>query len=189
VYREFQDAAACAGRFSSSAFVRRLWPPALRERTIASFEWRGVFDRDYEAPRRPGAIEDLWAVLERSSLWTLPLLLQDSEPRLAATARMRYAQGDRHPVLAFHMGAAALADRDYASAARFFDEAGPGSVNIHVPGLLRGVALGLAGRNAEALSVVESLRPGDLPLHAGPWREWLAGRLGDRARDEAVRHP
>lgn len=189
VYRALQDAAACAGRFRSSAFVRRLWPPALRERTTSSFMWRGMSDRDYEAPTRPAAMADLWAALEGSSLRTLPLLQLDSEPRLAAIARMRYAQGDRHPVLAFHVGAAALADRDYAPAARFFDEAGPANVGFHVPGLLRGVALGLAGRNAEALKVVESLRPGDLPLHAGPWREWLAGRLRDRAQAGAVARP
>jgi spermidine synthase len=188
-YRALEDAAACAARFGSSSLVSRLWPPSLRERTTASFEWRGMLDRDYEAPARPGAIADLWRALEASSLRTLPLLLLDSEPRLAATARMRYAQGDRHPVLAFHLGAAALADRDYAAAARYFEEAGPASVGLHVPGLLRGVVLGLAGRNAEALSVVEALRPGDLPLHAGPWREWLARRLRDRAGAAAVARP
>jgi hypothetical protein len=189
VYRVLQDAAACAERFRSSVFVRRLWPSALRERTTASFEWRGMFDRDYEAPTRPAAVADLWAALEGSSQRTLPLLQQDSEPRLAVTARMRHAQGDRHPVLAFHLGAAALADRDYEAAVRFFEEAGTASVGLQVPGLLRGVALGLAGRNAEGLSIVESLRPETLPPHAGPWREWLAGRLRDRAGAVAVARP
>ena len=177
VYRGLQEASACAERFRASALVRRLWPPGLRERTPASFGWRGVFDRDYDDPVRSGAIADLWAALERSPLRTLPLLLMDSEPRLAAIARARHAEGERHPVLAFHLGAAALAERDHAAAAHFFEEAGPASVGFHSPVLLRSVALRLAGRGAEALTLAESLAPAGLPPHARPWRDWLIARL------------
>ena len=177
VYRGLREASACAERFRASALVRRLWPPGLRERTAASFEWRGVLDRDYEDPTRPAAIADLWAALERSPLRTLPLLLMDSEPRLAAIARARHAEGEHHPVLAYHLGAAALAERDHAAAARFFEEAGSARVGFHSPVLLRGVALGLAGRVAQALALAESLSPADLPPHARPWRDWLIERL------------
>jgi spermidine synthase len=177
VYRELGEASSCAERFRTSVFVHRLWPPELRERTLGSFEWRGVFDRDYEDVARPAAIAELWATLERSSLRTLPLLLVDSEPRLTAIARTRHAEGERHPVLAFHLGAAALAERDYASAARFFEEAGSASVGYQSPVLLRGLALGLAGRVGEALALVESSSPASLPPHALPWRAWLIERL------------
>ncbi len=186
MYRALQDASACAARFRASALVRRLWPPALRERTMASFEWRGLLDLDYEAATRPAAIADLWAALERSRLRTLPLLLMDSEPRLAVIARARHAEGERHPVLAFHMGAAALAERDYPAAARFFEEVGSASVGFHSPVLLRGVALGLARRRAEAGAVVASVPPTDLPPHAVPWRDWLSGRVSVPTSSEAI---
>lgn len=177
-YRALQDASGCADRFRASSLVRRLWPAGVRERTPASFEWRGLLDRDHDDPMRPGALADLWAVLERSRLRTLPLLLADSEPRLAAIARSRRAEGERHPVLAFHLGAAALAERDFAAAARFFEEAGSAPVGLHSPVLLRGLALGLAGFSAEALAVSRSVPPEGLPTWARPWREWLFGRLG-----------
>jgi len=187
VYRELQEASACAERFRASPLVRRLWPAALAEHTLPSFEWRGVFDRDYDDPTRPAALADLWAALERSRLRTLPLLLMDSEPRIATIARARHAEGERHPGLAYHLGAAALADRDLAAAARFFEEAGTASVGFHSPELLRVVALGLGGRGAEALALAESLPPASLPPHALPWRAWLIERLrsasgGGRAR-------
>lgn len=177
VYRGLQEAPACAERFRTSETSRRLWPPALRERSLAPFEWRGVFDRDGEGPTRASALAELWAVLDRSSLQTLPLLLVDSEPRLAAIARARYAEGGRHPALAFHLGAAALAARDYSGAARFFAECGPEAIGAHSPVLLRGLAEGLSGRTAEALALVQSVPPAELPAHAVAWREWLVGRL------------
>jgi predicted membrane-bound spermidine synthase len=177
VYRRLQDASASAERFRASALVSRLWPPGLRERTPTSFEWRGVFDRDYDDPTRASAIADLWATLERSRLRTLPLLLMDSEPRLTAIARARHAEGQRHPVLAFHLGAAALAERDYAAAERFFDETGSRTVGFHSAPLLRGVAFGLAGRVGEALALAESVPPASLPPHALAWRAWLIERL------------
>jgi len=189
VYRELREASSCAERFRASAFVRRLWPPELRERTLASFEWRGVFDRDYDDVTRPEAIAELWATLGRSSLRTLPLLLVDSEPRLTAIARARHAEGERHPVLAFHLGAAALADRDYASAARFFEEAGSASVGYQSPVLLRSLALGLAGRAGEALALAESSSPAGLPPHALPWRAWLIERLRSAADGARLGRP
>ena len=176
-YRELQASDACAERFRASETVRRLWPPALRERTPGWFEWQGVFNRDYDAAGRGEALAELWAVLERTRLTTLPLLQLDSEPRLRATARTRHLQGGSHPALAFHLGAAALADRDYESAARFFASAGESGSRFQSPLLLRALALGLAGRSAEALVAVESIPASKLPPHALPWCEWLRERL------------
>ena len=191
VFRAFQDARACAERFRRSAQIGRLWPEGLRERTVAWFEWRGVFDRDFDTAGRPEALADLWAVLQGSSLRTLPLLQLDSEPRLTAIGRRRQAAGDRNPALAFHLGAAALADRDYAEAARLFEEAGEGGNGFHPSPLLRGVALGLAGRSGEALALVEATSAAGLPPHSVPWREWLLDRLreGGRPLREGGRTP
>jgi hypothetical protein len=157
--------------------VLRLWPPALRERSFAWFEWQGVFNRDYEAAGRQAALAELWAVLEQTDLTTLPLLQLDSEPRIRATARTRHLQGGVHPALAFHLGAAALAARDYESAARFFAASREEANRFHSALLLRALALGLAGRRAEALEAVESVPVESLPAHARPWREWLLKHL------------
>ena len=176
-YRAFQEPAACAERFRASAVLDRLWPSALRERTRAWFEWQGVFNRDYEAGGRAEALAELWAVLERTPLTTLPLLQLDSEPRIRATARMRHLEGGSHPALAFHLGAAALADRDYLAAARFFAAAGEQGNTVHSPRLLRALALGLGGDQENALAAVRTIPPDSLPPHARPWRDWLEGRL------------
>lgn len=186
-YRELQRADACAARFAESKVVRRLWPPELRERTLEWFRWQGVFNRDYEAPERPEALAELWAVLEQTPLATLPLLQLGSEPRVSATARRRHLEGGSHPALAFHLGAAALADRDYESAARFFAAAREEGNPFHPPRLLRALALGLAGRRDEALAGVETLSAASLVAHAQPWRDWLRDQLAGAAAADGAR--
>ena len=86
-----------------------------------------------------------------------------------------------HPALAFHLGAAAVADRDFEAAARFFAAARDSGNPFHSPRLLRALALGLAGRRDEALSAVESVPNESLPAHARPWRRWLLDRLATNA--------
>lgn len=81
------------------------------------------------------------------------------------------------PGLAEGLGPVAIAERDYAAAARFFEDAGSAGVGFHSPVLLRGVALGLAGRMTEVLALAESLSPADLPPHARPWKDRLIERL------------
>jgi hypothetical protein len=184
-YRELQRPDACAERFRRSEVVRRLWPAGLRERTPPWFAWQGVFNRDYDAAARPEAMAELWAVLGETRLVTLPLLQLDSEPRVRATARRRHLEGGSHPALAFHLGAAALADRDYESAARFFAAAREEGNAFHSPRLLRALALALAGRHDEALAGVVALAPASLPAHARPWREWLHARLARPAAASA----
>jgi spermidine synthase len=178
-YRELQQPQACAERFRSSSVALRLWPPGVRERSFFWFAWQGVFNRDYEAAARPEALAELWEVLEKTPLATLPLLQLDSEPRIRATARTRHVEGGVHPALAFHLGAAALADRDYEAAARFFAAAGEQGNAFHAPRLLRALALGLLGRRGEALAAAVSVPPDSLPAHARPWRLWLTEHLAN----------
>ena len=184
IYRELQQPQACAERFAGSAVVRRLWPAELRDGTYGWFAWQGVFNSDYEAGARPEALAELWAVLQATRLRTLPLLLLDSEPRIRATARSRHVEGGVHPALAFHLGAAALADRDYGAAARFFAAAREEGHAFHSARLLRALALALAGRVQEARLAVDSVADSSLPPHARPWREWLAARLSAGAGGE-----
>jgi predicted membrane-bound spermidine synthase len=186
-YRALQREDACAARFAESAVVRRLWPPGLRERTLPWFRFQGVFNRDYDAPDRPEALAELWAVLTQTRLRTLPLLQLGSEPRVSATARRRHLEGGSHPALAFHLGAAALSDRDYEAAARFFAAAREEGNPFHPPRLLRAFALALAGRRDEALAGVLTLPAPTLAVHAQPWHEWLRDGLARAAAADAAR--
>jgi hypothetical protein len=186
-YRALQQPDACAERFRSSALALRLWPRGLRERTFGWFAWQAVFNRDYEAAARPEALAELWAVLEATPLSTLPLLQLDSEPRIRATARTRHVEGGVHPALAFHLGAAALADRDYEAAARFFAAAREEGNAFHPPPLLRALALGLAGRRGEALAAARAIPADSVPPHARAWRDWLTRHLADKGGAGAAR--
>jgi hypothetical protein len=161
-------------------------PETLRARSLAWFAWQGVFNRAYEAANRPEALEELWQVLAASRLTTLPLLQLGSEPRIRTTARTRHLQGGVHPALAFHLGAAALADRDYDAAARFFAAAREAGNAFHSPRLLRALALGLGGHASEARAALSAIRPASLPPHAVPWHAWLEGRLADGAEGPAA---
>ena len=153
--------------------------PACASGRSAGSRGQGVFNRDYEAAARPEALAELWAVLAKTPLVTLPLLQLDSEPRIRATARSRHVEGGVHPALAFQLGAAALADRDYEAAARFFAAAREQGNAFHSPRLLRALALGLAGRRAEALAAALAVPADGSPAHAGPWRQWLTERLAN----------
>ena len=46
-YRQVMDARSGAGRFAKSRFVARLWPEALRERTLDYFEWQHRIDEGF----------------------------------------------------------------------------------------------------------------------------------------------
>jgi spermidine synthase len=177
VYRRMKDARSCAERFRASSFIDRVWPPAVRARTMPWFRWQAVMSADYDAWARPTAIADLWDVLASTSLRTLPLLLVDSEPRIRAIARIRYAEGDRNPVLSQHLGVAALADRDYARAADDFEDAQADSGLLQPPALLRALALGLGGRPESARQLLDAIPPGTLPSYAEPWRASLLAKL------------
>jgi predicted membrane-bound spermidine synthase len=179
-YRERIDSKANAAAFEASAFVRGMWPLALRERTAGWFAAQATLDRSFDDGRRPGALADAWQVLGETRLRRLPLLLLESEPRLRDIARQHAADAAGQPILAYQLGVAALGDRDYASAERWFALASPGGSAVYPPELLRALALGLGGRGAEALAVAKALPVDALPPHARPWRAWLVAKLSGR---------
>ncbi len=92
-YRALMDPARARRTFERSDFIRRVFPPALRERTLASFRWQrwtnALLADDWgDTPGYP----DIHDVLTRTSLETLPLWMLGSsveEQRIL----------DRHPSL------------------------------------------------------------------------------------------
>jgi spermidine synthase len=117
IYRSWMQPGALRDHFESSAFIRDVWPPALRLRTADSFAPQAVFD-DLSVWGRFNKLESLRGVLTLSSLRTLPLLLMGTEPAVQRIAVPLYEAGARDTGLEFEMGARAMSERNYQAAAQ-----------------------------------------------------------------------
>jgi hypothetical protein len=122
-YVRWMDASLTRQRFSESPYIRRMWPSALRERALLQFDFQRmlVAAGEFDAPLNP--MEDLHRVLGETPYryLALQLLGQDGDS-LAAIRRLveRGAPEARYPI---PLGSGALADRNYAAAARHFQSA------------------------------------------------------------------
>jgi hypothetical protein len=113
------DVAAARERFRDSAFIRRLWPPGLRERTLAYFDAEGfIREAARGAPLRPverlaGVDELLGRGLGTAAAWRLGVT--DDQARAAQAA----VDHGREPGPHWRtLGIAALAAGEPARAAR-----------------------------------------------------------------------
>ena len=163
-YRLWMEPRSIRRRFESSAFIRDLWPPELRRRTAGSFPPQAILD-DLSAWGSFNAIQALHAVLTSSSLRTLPLLLMGTEPAIQRIAVPLYDAGVRDPGLEFEIGARAMSERDYKTAAEHLALATEAPRRLQVQ-FLRALALGLLGKVVEArecLSAIDlnALSPAD----------------------------
>jgi hypothetical protein len=120
--RSFAGVEAAHDRFAVSDWVRRHWPPELRDRTLGFFAYRRQLDDLVTGEPDAGGAEAVRRALAEPSLTTLPLLLMYSEPTKVAIARRAGAAGRHDAVVQYHLGAAALAERRYAEAASRFAE-------------------------------------------------------------------
>jgi spermidine synthase len=178
-YRSWMEPRAVRRRFETSAFIRDLLPPALRQRTADHFSPQAVLD-DLCISARYNPVVMLHDVLTLTSLRTLPLLLMGSEPARQRIAVPLYQAGARDAALEFEMGARALSERDYAEAAQHLALATEPRRSVQAR-LLRTLALGLSGREAEARECLSSIKPGEptpVEVEAIGWlRRFLAGSL------------
>jgi len=154
-YRSWRDCQAARKRFASSAFIRGLWPPQLRRRSEDYFEIQDIFD-DQEIWHRRNPIEMLYAVLTRSSLRTLPLVLMGTDRTLQLIASRADSAGERGSALEFQAGARAMSERDYGVAAQHFALVDDPSQRVTAR-LFRALALGLLDRKAEAQQALDSI--------------------------------
>jgi len=119
----WMDASLTRQRFSESPYIRRMWPAALREETLLQFDFQRmlVAALEFQAPLNP--MEDLHRVLDETAYryLALQLLGQDGDS-LGAIRRLVEggAPEARYPI---PLGSDALANRDYATAARHFQNA------------------------------------------------------------------
>jgi spermidine synthase len=188
VYRSWMQPRAAHKRFESSAFIRDVWPPALRRRTGEYFGPQGLFD-DLCVWGSFNHIVALYGILTLSSLRTLPLLFMDTEPAYQRIAVPLYDAGARDTGLEFEMGARAMSERDYESGAKHlaFVTDGPRKVQAQ---LLRTLALGLLGRERDARDCLDSIAVDGLSSVDAHSIEWLAHFLqrGEHRADPADSH-
>ena len=173
-YRQVMDAGAARERFARSGFIAGLWPAALRERTLAYFEWQHRIDEGFLTlgfwqPPSAAGLSDLDAVLTRTPLRTLALWSMGTGAGEQAVVAGLASQDRRHEEL---LGLGALADRDYSGAASAFARA-PGAANDY----RRTYALALAGRMEEARVLGDQIRARpDRPSDQAFWA-WMDGRF------------
>ncbi len=180
IYRSWMQPGAVRQRFESSAFIRDLWPPALRERSVDYLGPQALFD-DLCVWGSFNPIVALHGILTLSSLHTLPLLFMDTEPAYQRIAVPLYEAGARDAGLELEMGARAMSERDYESAAQHLALVTEGPRMVQAQ-LLRTLALGLLGRGADARDCLESIGFSALsPVNASSAR-WLARFLQDVQR-------
>ncbi len=174
-YRTWMSPRDLRARFEASAFIRNIWPPELRRRTMNYFAPQVVLD-DLCVWGYFNPVESLHGVLTLSSLRTLPLLLMGTEPAVQKLAVPLYEAGARDADLELEMGARALSERNYGEAAEHLAvvKMGPRAVQAQ---LLRTLALGLAGRAAEARTVLDSLAGAPLSAVDTTSAQWLGRYL------------
>jgi hypothetical protein len=177
------DARTARDRFAKSSFVARLWPDALRARTLDYFQWQHRIDEGFVThmswrPPSTAGLPELDDVLTRSRLRTIALWLLGTNPAEQATVASLASRGERLEEL---IALGQLADRDYAAAAEAFARA-PGDASVY----RRAYALALAGRPEEVEAIAATLRarPGRPPDQA--FWAWMCARFGTGSAAQAV---
>lgn len=174
-YRAILDTTATRARFAASAFIRRLWPPEVRARTLEMFDYERALDSylNYPEGSRVPRLDGLVTALTRTSSRTLPLWITDTQPaeiRIAARApRPAPDEGRVQYLLALD----ALARRDYRDCAgrlaqlRAINPRQPSSAVLHV------IALHLAGESAQGAAEAAAACGGPSPVLDAESCAWL----------------
>ncbi len=175
-YFEMLDVTRTRSAFESSEWIRRVWPPSLRERTIAEFATQRLINRGSPGFGGPAiTIGEMEEVLMGTSLrFPVLTMLLTSESAVGA-ARRAAARGERDPRIDEFRGLDALGDRDYSRAADFLlkAERGPRAADLRP---LRVLALGLSNRLAQARLVISETTEWRSPAERERWA-WLARRF------------
>ncbi len=114
---ELADTAAARQRFAASAFVVRVWPAALRERSLPYFDAQHVINAHLYGNTSSSAIEDVHATLTTTPLSTPALWRLGSNPDIQAAIERTPPGARTDPRMQFHIGLRLLSERRYAEAA------------------------------------------------------------------------
>jgi hypothetical protein len=177
-YVGLMDPALTRRRFEQSRLIADLWPADLRRRTLDAFGGQQIANAWLLRPytrAQPPRLPDLGSLLARTRLRAPALWLMGWSDAEVDAARKAWAEGVRDGWLEEALGAAALAERDYARAEAHLARAQPQS--RHAGPILRWrvLALLLAGQRAQAVALLPSAPgvPDDSPDAAAEWA-WLA---------------
>jgi predicted membrane-bound spermidine synthase len=150
-YTGWMDTRRAAEDFMRSELVERLWPPRLREQTRPYFEWQQATDLIF----MPGETSDgamltqLEHIFDHSSLRTLALWRMGSGAAYERLAKLADARGDRGRDLDYHLGVAAMADRDFERAVELFTRSSEPTTPLQLYALCR------AGEGERALAILD----------------------------------
>ena len=98
LFLQILDARGARARFEQSALVRRLWPPGLRERSLALFAMQDAVNRTGANPTQGlERLEQLRPALVGSTLRALPLWLMDTNEDEVRLAERAAARGVKDP--------------------------------------------------------------------------------------------
>ena len=179
-HHALMDVEANRRAFEGSALVRRLWPPALREQTLAHFETRRILDAETAwAPPSTEGLDELAQLLTDTPLETLPLWMLRSSVRRQRIARALATRAPA-PGLVYWEGIGALARRAYDEAAAAFERAQTERPNDPEVAQLRALALGLGGRRTELAALTDDHLQGE--VHQ-PFRDWIEARFAPAFAD------
>ena len=168
-FLRLMDASESRRRFSESAWIRDIWPPELRERTLDYFAYQDIINR--HLAHGGAGIPELHHVLTQSSLVALPLMIMVSDLEDRVILEKAKASGVNHPMLEFLLSAHAFAARDYELAAAHLERAQMNDPTSAELARFRILALMLAGKDRAASVLADKLR--DTEFSA-----WLAA-VGD----------
>jgi hypothetical protein len=157
-YYAYAEPSAARQRFARSEFVRRLWPDAVRRRTIDAFAEASPVLRYAWGSHGVSAtgIWDLHALLTGTSLRTPILWLMGSDALLDEAARSARARGMAEPELDELLGVSAMADHDYAAAEAQFARAQPFAASPDRLVQWRVLALCLTGQREAAAALMRA---------------------------------
>ena len=159
MYESTVDPVRAGHAFGGSPLIRALWPPTLIDRTLPYFGSQAVINRVYWEGGRPvHQIEDLDALLEKTTLRTLPLWLLGSDEvkqRIGETGR------DATGGVEFARGLRALSGRDYGGAVRWLDAAEARGWQLSTLRPLLAYALVKSGQTGRARTLAAGATPAD----------------------------
>jgi len=153
-FLEWIDSDASRRRFANDPLVERLWPPATRAASSRQFDMQADYERKLTVKIDPlDHMRLIHRWLTSTSLETAPLWYLKSDRSLERAARKAWAAGRRGPDVHYHLGTAALVQRDFAQAASHYRAAAKGGSRPALSQYLELYALALDGRCEEGRAI------------------------------------
>ncbi|HYM23796.1 MAG TPA: hypothetical protein VEU08_11315 [Vicinamibacterales bacterium] len=158
-YQRVIDPLRARAAFADSPYIAAMWPPDLLAATLPWFDEQSMINRVFWEGGKPlRLVDDLDALLTRTTLRTLPLWILDSD---AVKQRIAATGNDGTGTVEYMRGAQLLAARQYGEAASYFGLAE--RRGLRSPSLRPLIAYSLcrAGRFDLSVPIAAALQPRD----------------------------